>query len=380
MDPIDDLASRRPTREDKQGLFDIEPDWREHWWGMPDYTMNDAQPAQRITMNFMTYEDVLEFAEKIGARVTNRTNSLFYPQQEQLKGEFEYNGKKTDSRYPICIPSKGRYDVQTTGKVLDSLGVSYKFFVEETEEDLYKEHVGEDKVVSMPFNNLGQGSIPARNFIWEWAKEREYARHWVVDDNITDFSRTHMNRRLIVRGGGFFNAMEDFADRYENIALAGPHSRGFVADRDPRKAAFIFNSRVYSCILIDTNLDYRWRGRYNEDTDLSLRMLKDGLCTVLFAAFTMQKFTTHKGTGKDNGGMKGGNTDNVYNDEDYRLSFAKSLQEQHPDVVDIIWRWGRWHHHVDYTPFKKNKPVLRAGVTKTKEMNNYGMELVRKNG
>ena len=57
-----------------------------------------------------------------------------------------------------------------------------------------------------------------------------------------------------------------------------------------------------------------------------------------------------------------------------------SLQEQHPDVVDIIWRWGRWHHHVDYTPFKKNKPVLRAGVTKTKEMNNYGMELVRKNG
>ena len=69
MDPIDDLASRRPIREDKQGLFDIEPDWREHWWGMPDYTMNDAQPAQRITMNFMTYEDVLEFAEKIGARV-----------------------------------------------------------------------------------------------------------------------------------------------------------------------------------------------------------------------------------------------------------------------------------------------------------------------
>lgn len=377
MDPIDELNLNRPIREAANTLFDIDPDWKQHWWGMPDFSMGDAQPQQRIVVNFMTQEDVQDFADKLDVKLTNNTKSLFFPYQDKLKGEFHYTGSNTQNRYPICIPSKGRHDVQITSKHLDGLGATYKFFVEETEADLYIEKLGEDKVISMPFHDLGKGSIPARNFIWDWAQEREHSRHWVIDDNLTGFSRTHMNRRLMVHGGSFFNCMEDFVDRYENIAIAGPHSRGFVADRDSRKPPFYWNHRVYSCSLIDTNLDYRWRGRYNEDTDLCLRMLKDGHCSILFNALTMDKFATHKGTGKDIGAMKGGNTDNVYAADDYRLKFAESLKEQHPDVVEVTWRWGRWHHVVDYTPFKKNKPILRAGVTRTKERNNYGMELVK---
>ena len=56
--------------------------------------------------------------------------------------------------------------------------------------------------------------------------------------------------------------------------------------------------------ILDESLGERWRGRYNEDTDLSLRTLKSGLCTVLFNAFLGDKQTTMTGTG--------GNTESLY--------------------------------------------------------------------
>jgi|LakMenEpi03Aug12_release.lakeMendotaPanAssembly.Ray.scaffolds.fasta_scaffold58441_7 hypothetical protein len=376
MSVEDELKSIRPTRESNDlMLFDVEPDWRESWWGMPEFSMQDASPQHRITINFMTAQDVLDFAKVSGIPVTVKSDTAWFPHQKQLAGEYEYDGPKTDSRYPICIPSKGRADVQKTGKALDRMGVSYKFFVEETEGDEYIKHLGADKVVVMPFHDLGQGSIPARNFIWEWAKERGFKRHWTVDDNITSFARMTNNRRLCVRGGGFFQAMEDYVDRFQNIVMAGPHHKGFVPDRNDRVGPYLLNSRVYSCILLDTTLEDRWRGRYNEDTDLSLRLLKQGYCTLLFRALLMDKGTT---VGVKNAKpMKGGNTDNVYNGGDHRLAFAQSLKDQHPDCVEVTWKFNRWHHEVDYSAFKKNRPILKPGITPTKSVNNYGMELVK---
>jgi hypothetical protein len=365
---------QRQTRESNQAnLFDIEPDWRDSWWGMPEFSMQDASPQHRITINFMTQEDVADFAKLTGIPVSTRSDTAWFPHQKQLNGEVEWGGPPTDSRYPICIPSKGRADVQKTGKALDKMGVSYKFFVESNEYEEYVKHLGVDKVVSMPFNNLGQGSIPARNFIWEWSKEQGYKRHWTVDDNITSFARCTNNRRLCVRGGGFFQAMEDYVDRYENIVMAGPHHKGFVPDRNDRTGPYLLNSRVYSCILLDSTLPDRWRGRYNEDTDLSLRLLKQGKCTLLFRALLMDKGTT---VGVKNAKpMKGGNTDNVYNSGDHRLAFAQSLADQHPDCVEVVWKFNRWHHEVDYSKFKGNKPILKAGITPTKSINEYNMIL-----
>jgi hypothetical protein len=358
------------------GLFEAEPDWKSVWWGMPEFSMGDATPQYKLTVNFLTAKDLEEFAKVCGLNVTTNSNSCWYPNQERLKGQFHWTGPKTDSKYPICIPSKGRADCQTTGKVLDGMGVSYKFFVEETEYEIYCEHLGEEKVVKLPFHDLGQGSIPVRNFIWDWAREREYKRHWTVDDNIRGFGRCHNNRRLRVKGGAFFQAMEDFVDRYENVVMAGPHHEGFVPDREANTKPFLFNSRIYSCILLDTNLPDRWRGRYNEDTDLSLRLLKQGYCTLLFRALLMSKGTTSGAKG--GGAMKGGNTDTVYATSDHRLAFAESLKEQHPDVVEVVWKFNRWHHEVDYSPFKHNKPILVPGITPRRDSNNYGMELVYK--
>lgn len=277
------------------------------------------------------------------------------------------SGIAMNPRYPVYIISKGRADSRLTVKALEAMSVSFRIVIEPQEYDAYAAVIDPAKILVLPFSNLGQGSIPARNWVWEHAISIGAVRHWIVDDNIKAFFRLNHNLKVPVTTGAIFRAIEDFADRYTNIALAGPHYFMF-ASRKEKLPPLELNSRVYSCILIKNDLPYRWRGRYNEDTDLSLRALKDGWCTALFFAFLAEKSVTMT--------MKGGNTDELYQG-DGRLKMAQSLQQQHPDVVKIAWKWGRWQHQVDYRPFKKNRPILRPGVVIPDEPNNYGMVLKR---
>ena len=362
----------RPVRKKRAGFFVAKPDFRKYWWGMPSFEQGNATPRHSITINLMTHEDVDAFAKATGLSVTTKTKAVWYPNRPKSTG-YVWDGPKESTRYPICIPSKGRATNATTGRVLDQMGVDYHYFVEETEGDAYCEAFGEDRVIVMPFHDLGQGSIPARNFIWEWALERECKRHWTVDDNIMHFARLTNNARVQVKTSSLFTAMEDFTDRYENVAMAGPHDRKFIFDQTGSLRPVIWNTRVYSCILLDTQLATRWRGRYNEDTDLSLRLLKKGHCIALFRALLMSKAVT---AGGQNGqSMKGGNTDTVYAGDDHRKAFAESLARQHPDVVKVVWKYSRWHHQVNYKPFERNTPILRDDITPTGEPNDYGMFL-----
>ena len=77
--------------------------------------------------------------------------------------------------------------------------------------------------------------------------------------------------------------------------------------------------------------------------------------------------------------MRGGNTESLYklDNEDGRLLMAQSLQQQHPDVVTITRKWGRWQHQVNYLPFKSNKLIRKPGVEIPEGVNNYGMRLVQ---
>lgn len=233
---------------------------------------------------------------------------------------------------------------------------------------MYSAVIDPSKVLTLPFSNLGQGSIPARNWIWEHSISLGAERHWILDDNIQGFYRLNDNRKCCVTDGTIMAAAEEFVDRFRNVALAG-FQYDMFAPRKERLKPYDLNTRIYSCILIRNDLSYRWRGRYNEDTDLSLRALKDGWCTVLFYAFLAKKTTTMK--------MKGGNTDELYKGNG-RLEMARSLVRQHPDVATITWKWGRWQHKVDYSVFKKNSLVLRPGVVVPSGINEFGMRLEQK--
>jgi hypothetical protein len=222
------------------------------------------------------------------------------------------------------------------------------------------------------------GSGPARNFIWDHAVASGAEWHWIMDDNIRCFGRLQHNEKHRVNSGAVFAAMEDFTLRYSNVAMAGPQYDYFVP-RKKRTPPFSPNQRIYSCNLIRNDVPFRWRGRYNEDTILSLDMLKAGWCTILFNAFLQFKTPTQV--------MKGGNTDELYAGDGIRPdgsryaangTTAKSemLARLHPDCAEVIWKYGRVHHWVDYSRFKRQKLIRRPGVDLASRPDEYGMKLV----
>lgn len=213
--------------------------------------------------------------------------------------------------------------------------------------------------------DASRGSGPVRNFVWDHATSEGHKRHWVVDDNIQGFYRLNRNLKVPVGDGTVFRCMEDFVERYTNVAMAGPNYFMF-ASRKNDVPPFTLNTRIYSCNLILNSAPFRWRGMYNEDVDLSLRMLKEGFCTILFNAFLQRKAPTQT--------MIGGNTDAFYAEEG-TLPKSQMLVDMHPDVARVAWRFGRWHHHVDYRGFKRNRLVRDPLVEVRSGPDDYGMVL-----
>lgn len=282
-------------------------------------------------------------------------------------------------RFPIYIPSRGRADRPITMRHLDRYGVPYRVVVEADELDAYAAALGREKLLVLEPRyqddyeacmqlapGQSKGSGPARNFIWDHAIAEGWPWHWIMDDNIRGFFRFNANRKIPVADGTIFRCMEDFCLRYTNVAMAGPNYFMFI-HRKEQKAPFTPNTRIYSCNLIRNDVPFRWRCRYNEDTDLSLRMLKAGWCTILFNAFLQDKLTTQL--------VDGGNTDAFYRDEGTRPK-SRMLAALHPDVARVTWRFKRWHHYVDYRPFRANKLVRRRDASITDGVDNYGMRLV----
>ena len=208
------------------------------------------------------------------------------------------------------------------------------------------------------------GAGPARNFAWDHSIENGFEWHWVMDDNIRRFQRLNRNVKVTFGDGTGFWLMETFVLRYRNIGMAGPNYAMF-APRKQKLAPFKANTRIYSCNLIRNDIPFRWRSRLNDDTDLSLRVLKSGWCTVLFNAFLQEKMATMQ--------MHGGYNDAFYKVEG-RLPACETLVRLHPDVARLTWKWNRWHHHVDYRPFEKNKLRLKDDVEVQESINEYGMK------
>lgn len=273
-------------------------------------------------------------------------------------------------KYPVYVPSKGRWDSRLTVKALERAKVPYRVVIEQEEYDNYASVIDPSKILVLPFSN--RGLIASRCWIMEHSINEGHARHWQIDDNIRDFYRLTGNIKYRVDSGAIFQDAEDFVDRYTNVAYAGFQYEMF-APRKKKCPPFILNTRIYSCTLVNNTIPYRWRSVYNDDTDVSLMALKGGWCTVLFYAFLADKMATMT--------VKGGNTEQLYvlnNGTDGRLLMAQALQKLHPDATTIVRKWGRWQHKVDYSKFRGNRLIKKEGLTIDEGVNNYGMVLKHK--
>lgn len=275
---------------------------------------------------------------------------------------------KTTPRYPIYIPSKGRFNNCHTAKFFDKDGVPFYLVVESPEYDEYSARFGEERILVLPFTN--QGLIAARNWIKEHSTIAGYTRHWQIDDNIRNIKRFYKGKRIPIRAGIALAVSEDFADRYENIAIAGLNYRTFTFASGLGMPPFHLNCRVYSCSLILNALPHKWRSRYNDDTDICLQVLADGWCTVLINAFLIEKITTMV--------VKGGNTDDLYQN-DGRLKMARSLERLWPGVVKTGRRFKRPQHIVKDSWRRFDTPLkLKPGINLDEmKPNEYGMKLVQ---
>jgi hypothetical protein len=270
----------------------------------------------------------------------------------------------TNPKYPVYIISKGRHETMITSRSLNRMRVPHYISVEPQDLEPYQEAVKKfnlDMVtlLELPFSNHGDGPGRARNWCWDHSISIGAEKHWVLDDNISDFYRLHKNERIRVESGVIFKVAEDFVDRFENVPISGFQYRFFIAPNQSYPP-YVKNTRIYSTLLISNDCKHRWRGRYNEDTDICLRVLKDGDCTIQFNAFLQGKAATQT--------VKGGNTEEFYHKEGIEKNHwvdgvnaegtrnkSEMLVRMHPDVARMVWRYKRWHHYVDYSPFKKNE-------------------------
>jgi hypothetical protein len=285
-------------------------------------------------------------------------------------------------QFPVYVVSKGRWKSRFTAKTLDKIGVPFRMVVEEQQLAEYAAVIDPARLLVLDkafqrdydtFDALGdaksKGPGPARNFAWAHAIAEGHAWHWVMDDNIRYFYRLDENVYGEVTNGTIFRCMEDWMLRYENVAMGGPNYFMW-APRKNKMPPFVLNTRVYSCNLIRNDVPYRWRGRYNEDTDLSLRMLKDGWVTVQFNAFLQHKEVTQR--------VKGGCTEDFYEKEG-TLPKSRMLAAMHPDVARVTLddkRFHRPHHQVDYLPFKDNRLIRKPEASPAPGINEYGMQLI----
>lgn len=269
----------------------------------------------------------------------------------------------TNPTHPFYIISKGRYDTMYTSRSLARMKVPHYIAIEPQEHDLYDKALNtfgiRDYVTLLvaPFSNHGDGPGRARNWCWDHSMSIGAKSHWVADDNIQDFYRLHRNQRIRVESGVCFKVCEDFVDRFENVPVSGLQYRFFIAPNQSYPP-FVINTRIFSCLLISNDCKFRWRGRYSEDVDLALQVLKNGDCTIQFNAFLQGKAATQT--------LKGGNTSEFYHAEGEldrskwregqmnatgTVNKSQMIVDMHPDVAKIVWKYGRVHHHVNFEPF-----------------------------
>jgi len=72
---------------DQFNLFPVDEcsEWAKEWQDMPEFIQKDARPFQQITLSFEKWEDVQAFSKLINQRITEKTDSIWFPEMKLEK-------------------------------------------------------------------------------------------------------------------------------------------------------------------------------------------------------------------------------------------------------------------------------------------------------
>jgi len=232
-------------------------------------------------------------------------------------------------------------------------GVPFTLVVEAVEHEEYASRFGAENVLVLPFANIGVGQLVAvRNWIRDYSVSMGETYHWQLDDNLRYWRVVANDWRNAIKSGPAMALIEEFVDRYENIAIAGANYDFFCQPAANTKP-YRLNAHVYSCTLVRNDMPFRWRGPRNEDIDICLQVATSGYWV------TCQSNTVlvHKSRTMT---MQGGNT-HIYSD-DGRLKMSALLVRRWPGVVKLTRRFGRPHHSIDWHKLRGTPLVRRADL------------------
>ena len=359
--------------------------------GMPYFynENNDAYATIRFNFDIEHYSDEM-LSELYEQKIFEADRSARFPTTKEFANRtacLRIVGGETKTQFPMYVISKGRADCCKTSKYLSMNETPHYVVVEQQEYNAYMATVGQSPYTTVltipqhffdeyetlyelePGEERKTGPGAARNFCWKHSKDNGHYAHHVLDDNLKGFFYISHNCKIKVRTSAWIVAMEDYFKSFDNVGIMGPNYTSFFV-KDSKRPPITINTRIYSWLLIRNDLwdkGFKWRGRYNEDTILCLDILKAGYGTVQLNVFTQNKQGTQE--------LRGGNTQEFYTEEGtYKKS--KMLEDTHPDVAKVVFKFSRIHHEVDYSSFKfidlKFHPErLKSGY------NDYGMYMVK---
>lgn len=390
------IETREGIRAKRLGFYtetNRDNTWEKYWINMPDFKNKEVCAYARI--EFYTEKSNQELSEMFKQTIRKDTKSIRYPKADiHAVTNIRVVGNAYKLNYPIYVVSKGRYDLTKclTVRHLNLMEVNHYIVVEPQEYDLYQamidsNHLKYSKLLKLDMSykdnydtldsvgdGRGKGPGGARNFCWEHSKSLGYKYHWVMDDNIDGFKLYTRNYKLKTRAGSAFNIVEDFFTRFKNVGMFSLNYAMFI-DHLTQPKGYTLNTRMYSCMFIRNDIPFRWRGRYNEDTIISLDLLTHGWCTLELNSFLAEKVATQR--------IKGGNTAEFYS-KDGTGPKTEMLIKVYPQYSKQVYKFHRIHHYVDYSSFTMpleytDSAKLKYGTNENtySTVNNHGLYLVR---
>jgi len=115
---------------------------------------------------------------------------------QRLEVELGHIEEYDKVRWPIYIPSKGRFDREGVTRFLDADRLPYHVVVEPHERIAYASRFGAARVLTLPQSNCGIAY--SRNFIREDAERWGKDYHWQIDDDIFAFLLRRDRKRVVV--------------------------------------------------------------------------------------------------------------------------------------------------------------------------------------
>lgn len=232
--------------------------------------------------------------------------------------------------------------------------IPFFLVVEPSEAKFYKKIT--NNLLILPQDNYGY-STPARNYVWEFSLNKlKTDKHWILDDNIQQIifydKKRISNQHSILKQLIF---AEKITDVFEKIGITGFLEGQFLIEKN-KKRIISFNTHIYSFMLINNHLKFRWRLKYNEDVDLNLQTIFSGYYTLQIRLFSFKKPRTTF--------LKGGNTDLIYNKNDSHILKAEYLKAYWPKIVKIKRRFNRIHHIINWRNFFRVPPVKNEKLLK----------------